>query len=56
MKVTLTKIGNKYGCRIRGLSGMKIGKEDKALIEININQSTQDRIYFGIPKHTNIYL
>jgi hypothetical protein len=35
---------------------MKIEKESKALVEVNIKQSTQDRIIIEIPKHTNIYL
>jgi len=53
MKVTLTKISGGYACRARGVMPEKKGK---ALLEVDIKPTTQQRIIVRIPKSTRIYL
>lgn len=53
LKATLTKISGGYACRIRGVMPEKKGK---ALIEVDVQPTTQKRIIIRIPKFTKIYL
>jgi hypothetical protein len=53
MEATLTKISDGYACRVKGVMPVK---EGKALIEVDIKPTTQDRIIIRIPKSTKIYL
>ena len=52
MNATLTKIGNQFGCRVKGTMPEKSGK---ALIEVEIKPTTQRRVIIKIPKTTKIY-
>lgn len=53
MKATLTEISGGYACRMIGVMPEKKGK---ALMEVDIQPTTQKRIIIRIPKITKIYL